>query len=277
MYRSILVHVDSSPAARTRVAAAAELATRFACTLTGAFLSSSRLPKYLVGDVLTPVPQDVLEGYARERETAVEAASKAAREVFAAGIPRGVRSHWLNIDGDSDDQLIACAKRHDLVILPPQIAPAFTDHVIPAARVGMASGGPVLVLKHGGFPIPFGKKVLIAWNESREAVRAVRDAWPLLETASEIHFLQVGAAATRELDALMQRQLADHGCPPAQLHVDESGDTVVEDVIRLHVGRTGADLVVLGLYGHSRLRELVMGGVSRSLLSDPPMPLIMSH
>ncbi|MDP3491894.1 MAG: universal stress protein [Hyphomonadaceae bacterium] len=277
MYRSILVHVDSSAAGRTRVAAAAELATRFSCTLTGAFLSSSRLPRYLVGDVLTPIPQDVQDGYVQERQTAIAAASKAAKEVFASVIPHDVRTHWLDIDGYNDDRLIACAKRHDLVILPPEITPAFTNHVIPAARVGMASGGPVLVLKHGGFPIPLGRKVLIAWNESREAVRAVRDAWPLLETASEIHLLQVGPAATRAIDALMQRQLADHECPPATLHVDDGGDTAVEDIIRLHVGRTGADLVVLGLYGHSRLRELVMGGVSRSLLSDPPMPLIMSH
>ena len=75
----------------------------------------------------------------------------------------------------------------------------------------------------------------------------------------------------------MQRQLQDHGCPAAHFHFEEAGDTPVEHVLRLHVGRTGADLVVFGLYGHSRLREFVVGGVSRSMLFDPPMPLLMSH
>lgn len=277
MYRNILVHVDSSAAAQTRVTAAAELATRFGCSLTGVFLQSGRIPRYLFADGLAPISQDVLDSYMAERAVAVEAATKAAQEVFFSAVPSGLSTHWLDIEGDADDQLIACAKRHDLVILPPQITPAGTDHVIPAARIGMASGGPVLVLKHGGFPIPVGRKILLAWNDSRESVRALRDAWPLLQTASEIHFVQVGRHGEPELDALMRRQLADHGCPPAQLHIDESGDVPVEDVIRLHVGRTGADLVILGLYGHSRLRELVMGGVSRSLLSDPPMPLLVSH
>lgn len=277
MYRNILVQVDGSAAAQTRVAAAAELATRFACSLTGVFLESRRIPAYLFADGMTPISQDVLERYVAERAVEIEAATQAAKDTFLSTVPRGLSTHWLDIDGDTDDQLVACAKRHDLVVLPPQITPTGTEQVIPAARIGMASGGPVLVLKHGGFPIPVGKKILVAWNESRESTRALRDAWPLLQTASEIHFLQVGHSEKQDLDALMQRQLADHGCPPAQLHVDESGDASVEDVIRRHVGRTGADLVILGLYGHSRLRELVMGGVSRSLLSDPPMPLLVSH
>lgn len=275
-YRNILVHVDRSAGARDRITAAAELATRFNCSVTGAFVRASRLPNYIVSDAVTPIPGYVLEEYAQKHAAEVEAATQAAKQVFLGNIPSHLTTHWLDIEGDTDDQLVACAMRHDLVILPPEITPEFGRHVITAARIGMASGGPVLVLKKGGYPIPFGTKILVAWNESREAVRALRDAWPFLETAGEIHFLKIGQEGERELDTLMQRQLQDHGCPPAQLHVD-SGDAPVQDLIRLHVGKTGADLVVLGLYGHSRLRELVIGGVSRSLLSDPPMPLLMSH
>lgn len=277
-YRNILVQVDTLIGANARIAAAGQLALRFGCPLTGAFLRSSRLPNYMFADAITPISQDALDGYLQERMSEVEAASQAAKKLFDANVPTQVKTRWLDIEGETDDELIACAKRHDLVIIPPEIMPAFSDKVIPAARIGMASGGPVLVLKRGGYPVPFGGKILVAWSASRESVRAIRDAWPFLEAAHEIHFLRVGEAGdSRELDALMRRQLQDHGCPAAQFHFEEAGDTPVEDVLRLHIGRTGADLLVSGLYGHSRLREFVVGGVSRNMLSDPPMPLLMSH
>lgn len=277
-YRNIFVHVDSSMGAKARVAAAASLAARFKCPLTGGFAYSSKLPNYVVADAITPISQGVLDTYLAEQVQAIGAASSAARDVFTENLGgEKVTTRWLDIDIEADDQLIVTAKRHDLVVLPPEIKPAFSDIVIPAEDVGMASGGPVIVLKHGGFPVQFGKKILIAWKETREAMRAVRDAWPFLEAAEEIHFLSVSRAAPNELDQSMLRLFEDHGCPAPQLHVDRNDDARVEDLIKLHTGRTGADLVVLGLYGHSRVRELVMGGVSRGLLADPPMPLFMSH
>lgn len=277
-YRNILVHVDGSPAAGRRVDAAVALATRFNCPLTGAFLRSTRLPDYMFADAVTPMPQDVLDAYLREQMREIEGVSNQARETFRAHLGRDpITTRWLDVDAENDEQFIHCAKRHDLTIMPPEITPAFTDTIVSSAQVAMRCGGPVLILKHGGYPIPFGRKVLIAWNDSREATRAIRDAWPLLQTAEEIHILKASQHGEATLDGLMIRLMRDHHCPQPHLHVDRNEDTPVEDLIRLHVGRTGADLVVLGLYGHSRLRELVLGGVSRSLLADPPMPLFVSH
>lgn len=277
-YRNIFVHVDSSAGAKARVAAASALAARFKCPLTGGFAYSSKLPRYVVADAITPISQGVLDDYLAEQAQAIAKASGEARDVFMANLAdKTIVTRWLDVDVETDDQMVTTAKRHDLVILPAEIKPSFSDRMIPAEAVGMASGGPVVVLKHGGFPVSFGKKILIAWKEAREAMRAIRDAWPLLEAAEEIHFLRVARDAPSELDASMLRLFQDHGCPAPQLHVDRNDDAPVEDLIRLHVGRTGADLIVLGLYGHSRVRELVMGGVSRSLLADPPMPLFMSH
>lgn len=277
-YRNILVHVDQSPGAQARIASAAALSSRFRCPVTGMFLRSNRIPGNLLSEAATPMPQDVLDGYLDERMQVIEQASASAKEAFLAGLGAASKmSRWLDVNGDSPDEPIACARHHDLVIVPPRMTPSHGDAGITAAQIGMASGGPVLVLKHGGFPTDFGRKILVAWNDSREAVRALHDAWPFLETATEIHFLTVGRGRNHELDALLVRQLQDHLCPAAQLHVDENDEAPVEDLIRLHVGRTGADMVVMGLYGHSRLREFVLGGVSRSLLTDPPMPLFLSH
>jgi nucleotide-binding universal stress UspA family protein len=100
---------------------------------------------------------------------------------------------------------------------------------------------------------------------------------PFLQHADEIHFLTVSRDAMPRQDDLLQRHLLRHGCRPANLIVDSDGDTPPGEIIRRHVDLAGADLVVLGLYGHSRIQELVLGGVSHDLLQTLPMPLLVSH
>lgn len=277
-YRNILVHVDNSKAAKTRVEAAAALASRFGSALTGVYLKSELYPKYLVADAIAPIAADALENAIAERAAEVTKADAAARSMFNETVrDASIPFYWLDINGDSETQLVHCARRHDLVILPPEMKPAFGDRLITAGQIGMASGGPILVLKHGGFPMDFGKKILVAWNDSRESARALRDALPFLSGAEEVHFLTVRREADSELDELMQRHLHNNGCKYGKLIIDNSVNTPAADVIRLHVGETGADMVVLGLYGHSRLQEMVLGGVSRDLLTSPPMPMLFSH
>ena len=277
-YRSILVHLDNSKAAETRLAVAANLATRFECALTGVFLKSDLYPHYLTADAVAPIPVEEFDRIFSERAELARKAGAAARQKFdeVARVNR-FPFHWLTINGDSEAELVVCATRHDLIILPPEMKAAFGERVTTASQVAMASGGPVLVLKHGGYPLEFGKKILVAWNDSRESNRAVRDAWPFLAKADRVDFLTVSSNASEKLDELMQRHLREHSCRFGRLIVDRSDTVSVADTIRLHVGETGADMVVMGLYGHPRLQELVLGGVSRELVRDPPMPLLISH
>jgi nucleotide-binding universal stress UspA family protein len=276
-YRNILVHADNSTSARTRIAAAVSLALRFKCAITGVFLKSEFVPNYIVGEGMA-LPSENVERFIEERAEETGKAIKAARQVFEeAARVACVPLHWLDINGDDPAALIACARRHDLAVLPPEMKALFSQQAITAAEIGMASGGPVLVLKHGGYPADFGRKILVAWKDSRESARALRDAWPFLAQAEEIHFLAVSPDGEAELDDLLQRHLHVHGCKEARLVVDRNDEAPVADLIRRQVGIVGADLVVLGLYGHSRLREMVLGGVSRDLLRDMPMPLLVSH
>jgi nucleotide-binding universal stress UspA family protein len=277
-FRNILVQVDNSKAARTRVAAAAHLASRFKCTLTGVFLKSEQVPDYVAADSFAAVPGDFLERSLEERKAETAKASAAARSMFDEAVQKAeIPFYWLDVNGDTGAQLAACARRHDLTILPTEMKPAFARNIITAAEIGMASGGPVLMLKHGGFPMTFGRKILVAWNDSRESARALRDAWPFLEAAEEIHFLTVSRRGEAELDELLRRHLRNHGCGAAKLTVDRNDESPVGSLICRHVGIVGADMVVLGLYGHSRLHEMMLGGASRDLLHDMPMPLFMSH
>ncbi|HVY87951.1 MAG TPA: universal stress protein [Hyphomonadaceae bacterium] len=276
-YKNILVHVDNTPAGKTRIAAAVALAKKFNSGLSGVFLRSELIENPAIGDGVAPSSATVA-AYLSERNEEITNEMCAARRIFDEAVREaGVPFWWLDINGDSSDAIIACARRHDLVVLPSEMRPALGRHVTAAADVGMASGGPTLVLKHGGFPMAIGRKILIAWKDSRESARALRDAWPFLTQAEEIHFLVVSKHGESELDDLLQRHLYVHGCKEAKLTVDRDDEMPVGDIIRRHVGMTGADLVVLGLYGHSRLREIALGGVSRDLLSDVPMPLLLSH
>jgi nucleotide-binding universal stress UspA family protein len=277
-YRSILVHVDNSRAAETRVAVAAALAARFKCDLTGAFLRSEPHLSHLIADTIAPAAGEEFERVLSEMAKVTANAVVAAREVFdEAARAANVPSCWLSLDGDSQTEFISVARRQDLTVLPPEMKTHFGERSITAAQVGMASGGPVLVLKHGGYPLDFGKKILVAWNDSRESARALRDAWPFLSKADQVNFLVASRDASDKLDELLLRHLKEHCCRFGRLVVDRSDTDSVADTIRLHVAQTGADMVVMGLYGHSRLQEMVLGGVSRDLLHDPPMPLLVSH
>jgi len=276
-YRSVLVQVDTSRGAKLRVQAAAAIASRFKARLTGVFLKSEMIPAYLVGEGAV-MAAEVVEKFLKERREQVASAGAAARLLFdPIALDAGVPFHWLDINGDNDDELVACARRHDLVVLPRAIRSNFGSDTISAEQVGMASGGPILVLPQAGYPENFGKRILVAWKDSREAARVLRDAWPFLAAAEELHFVTAARGDEPELDELLQRHLASHGCKTPNLIVDNSNDVPAGELIRRHIDQIGADMVVLGLYGHPRFAEFVLGGVSRDMLNHITMPLLVSH
>jgi nucleotide-binding universal stress UspA family protein len=276
-YRNILVQVDTTSVGRTRIAAAAHVAKKFGAGLTGAFLKAERIPNYVIGDGMV-VPSVNVEEYLEERAGENARASADSRAVFQeVASPSGVPLKWVELNADNDNPLAACARRHDLTVLPATMNATFADHTISAASIGMACGGPLLVIPERGFPADFGGRILIAWNDSRESARAMKDALPFLKQATSIHFLSVGEQDEKELDPMLQDFLVGHGCANAKLVVDHNEDVSTAYLIRRQIDMVGADMVILGLYGHSRLQELVLGGVSRTLLGKLAMPLLVSH
>lgn len=275
-YRNILVLADETSASETRISAAAHIADRFGATLTGMFLRSEDVPGFVVGDMFSAAA--TLETYVEERDHNIAKAVAEARTVFDAVLARhNLAPHWIEINGDDDLAVNAAVRRYDLTVFPHVATSSFGTHAISASHIGMGSGGPVLVLPERGFPIPFGKRVMVAWKESREAARALRDAWPFLAAADEVHFLCVSPDAPDGFDELMKRNLEAHGCRVTRMHVDRNDDMETANVIQRHSGMIGAEMIVMGLYGHSRMRQLLLGGVSRDLLGSLPLPLLVSH
>lgn len=277
-YRNILVLADSTATSKLRVAAALDLAMCCNAELTGVFLSSAFLATFgarEAGAFMTPEDTTRLLD---EQAAAVAAASARARAPFElAARQAGVSFVWQDISGDGRDPLIAAARRHDLAILPSVCHVGVSDHVIPAGEVGMACGCPVLVMPESGYDPSVGQRVLVAWKDSRETARALNDAWPILRRAKEIHVVKIGDDGEAVLDPMLLRQFSLHGCPEPKVVVDCGNDASTGEILRRHIGISGADFVVMGLYGHARLREMVFGGVSHDMLQTVPMPLLISH
>jgi|SRR5450631_772289 len=174
------------------------------------------------------------------------------------------------------DLLVEYARLRDLTIMsvPESYDQWFAEAII------FGSGKPTLILPENPRPRPFELgTVAVAWDFSRAAARAISDALPLLERARKVRVVTVTrekALDTKHSAEELAKNLARHGIDVVLDKVDAKGSPiggVLESYTRSHQ----ADLLVMGAYGHSRLREFVLGGATRSLLSKPPLPILFSH
>jgi nucleotide-binding universal stress UspA family protein len=276
-FRDILVQVNETPASRPRATAAAEIAKRSGGVVTGVYLRSEFLNDIMATEVLAYMSPLDIDALLKDHAKAVGAAAEAAREIFEnAAAEAGVTSNWLTIGGDDEQSLITCARRANLVVLPPVVTVTTARWKYPAANLAMAVGGPVLVVGEDGCAPDFGRRVLVAWNGSRESARALRDAWSVLRAAERVDVVIVSLAGDDGPDGLLQRHLERHDCK-ATIILDPGKDEVASEVLRRQAAELGSDLLVMGLFGRPRVQEMVLGGVSREMLAAPPIPLLISH
>ena len=134
---------------------------------------------------------------------------------------------------------------------------------------------PVMLVPDGATPNGL-RNVVIAWNGSREAARALRDAMPLIEAAEQVEILVVDPPNDLPISREITRMLVRRGIK-VQLHERMSAGTEVEAVIIEEAGLDGFDLLVMGAYGHSRTRERVLGGATRTIFDSMTVPVLMCH
>lgn len=276
-FRQITVVVDERRAAGLRVKAAADLAKRHGAHLMGVFLTSEYVRQYMAAESLTALPADVVQRVLTGHDEAVAKIAAEARAQFeAACAASGVEHGWRMVGGDSPHGFLSVARRSDLSVIPRQAKACLSEHTLSAAQVALASGGPVLITPDDDYAPPVGRRVLVAWNGGREAARALQDAWPILEQAAEVYVLTVSPEGEGGPDGLLESLMAKHGVK-AQLINDPSQDESAVEVIERQVAELGVDLLVMGLYGRSRLQELLLGGVSRAMVAGSPIPILASH
>ena len=272
--KDILVHLDAGPRAATRLDVAARLAARHGAHLTGLFVVDIPLPMVVDpaggGAALASLLEDL-------RSAALDDASK-AQAAFRARCDRdGIPNEWRVEEGTTADKVTAAARSADLVVLgQPDAAEepgaALLDDAI------FFSGRPVLVVPYAGSFSAIGRRVLVGWKPGREASRAVHDALPLLAGAELVTVLSVNPGGGPEdlPGAAIGRHLARHGIA-AEARGTEAAGLAEGDALLNAAADLGADLLVVGAYGHSRLREIVLGGVTRTLLDRMTVPVLFSH
>jgi nucleotide-binding universal stress UspA family protein len=272
-YKTILVDCDASPKVGHRLAVAVELAGRFGAHLIGLHVRAPILPQVFADGTL-PM-ESLLDAF----EQAAKAEEAAATKAFEAAV-KGSRSstEWRVVEGFSEELLTNAAHQADLLVLG-QIDPDSATRATPPRpeAVVMASGRPAIVVPHVGIAGPPGKTVMLCWKPTRESARAAADALPFLTAAEKVIVLIVDRAAPEgDPAAEVTTWLERHGIKASVQH-DIASDSDVGDVILSRAADNRADLIVMGLYGHSRLRQMVLGGVSRTLLASMTTPLFVAH
>ncbi|MFC6486891.1 universal stress protein [Nitratireductor sp. GCM10026969] len=197
----------------------------------------------------------------------------------------GVSAEWRgyeNVSGDSAVSGIESARAADLAIAQQNDPDADARMVADVEALIFESGRPVLLIPYtwSGRSAPF-KKVILAWNGSREAARAVFDALPLMKEAGNVEVLTVDPSDTLQQDAGMAgaaiaATLARHGID-VTVRTEQSAGLSHGDVIANRLSDTGADLLIMGAYGRSRASEFIFGGVTRSMLQSMTAPVLMSR
>ena len=276
MIKDIIVNLSVGEGANAAADYAVSLAAAFDAHLAGiAFLYDPIVPVSGAGYI----PADVIE--AQERDNA--AAAKAAIDRFvAAGKRAGVAAEPLTLSGSFagvGNQFGRIARRFDLSIVGQAEPGTSAVEEIIAESALFESGRPVIVVPYiQKAPLKL-DRVMLCWDGSRAAARAIADAMPLLERAGRVEIVIVANERGKKDEiegADMGAHLARHGLN-VEVKRTVLGDIDVADVILSHAADAGSDFIVMGGYGHSRLREFVLGGVTRTIFRSMTAPVLMSH
>lgn len=261
-YRSILANIDIDFPTDAIVAYALDLAKAFDARLVG--FASADVPMPIV----TTEGMVVDGGFLEDQREEIDERIAAAKVEFERIVGSAAASNWHSIMNNPTRALTDAARLADLIVTASP--PATGDNAnrdIDIASVTLHSGRPLLVAATGGAH-PLGGKAMVAWKDTREARRAVRDAAPLLAKASEVAIVTVDRD---ELDTTSEsledvaRYLADYGIAARTEILNGHDDSYA---LLDYAQAMSADLVVFGAFGHSRLREWVFGGVTHSLLAE---------
>jgi nucleotide-binding universal stress UspA family protein len=275
-YKTILVHVDQSGHADTRYRFAARLALEHQAHLVGGAMTG--VSRYLPPETLEHTGAAVAEYVELMHATAT-----AALDAFGATVGQlGVPSFEPRLVNDDVDGGLALQARYaDLVVVSQfdPASPAMAQWSDLPEYIFMNSARPVLVLPHRSSATELGRHVLVAWDASLEATRAVTQALPLLKAAQQVSILVLNANSSgdhgTEPGADIALYLSRHGVNVEVVQRETSRE--VGAVLLAQAERLRVDLIVMGGYGHTRFRELLLGGATRSVLAGMMVPVLFAH
>jgi nucleotide-binding universal stress UspA family protein len=278
-FKNILLHMDATDRCQERLSVAGQLALAHGAALTGLYVTPE--PFYPMYAEAAYFPEELLVNFEKEEQENCEMAEKKFREYTEA---QGIQNEWHFEQGPLSTVVSKHARYADLAVLgkgdvddPKHLPDPFL-----AEDVVMQSGRPVLIIPNTGHFDEIGKRILVCWNGSREAVRAINDAMPFLQTADKVTVMVANPEKPSSGDhgdipsADIAHYLARHGIKveAASTKTDQSD---IGEIILSQASKADADMIVAGAYGHSRTREWILGGVTKTLIHEATVPTFISH
>jgi len=274
-YKTILVHVDNGKRSAVRLDIACRLAKLSDAHLIGLHaLTVVKLPSYAMVEGGVQV-REFHERMLSESAVAAEAMFKQA--VKATGVEK---VEWRKSRRDAVESVPVHGRYADvLVIGQPNETDASGVEPDFAERLLLSAGRPALVIPYAGDFPAVGTRVLVAWNASREATRALTDAIPILREAKQVDVIAFNpkdAPHGEVPGADIGLYLARHGIK-VSVSQQTADDVDVGNQLLSRAADLDSDLIVMGAYGHSRMKELILGGATRTVLNSMTVPVLMSH
>jgi len=278
--RVVLGLIDGGPAAEAASRAALVVADSFGAHLQ--LLHVRPDPESLVpmiGEGMSGVMLDqMVEGF-RADSVSRAAAARQLFERFSAEHSPGEGRATITFreeEGREDEVTARLGRLHDLIVLAHAERQAGTTGAVTLESALLHSGRPVLVAPAQA-PSTIGRKIVIAWNGKEQSARALGAAIPFLAKAEVVTVLTAVESYTAGRPGDVVRYLAWHGIRAEAVEAPASGPGKVGQILLERAEDVDADLLVMGAYGHSRLREMVMGGVTRTILRSMTLPVLLSH
>ena len=258
--KSILVVVSGAEESNPALALAFTLAQKYTARIAALYVK----PVVMVysdgmGFDMTPSVIEAQQAYLQS------AADKAESVTKAQAAQAGYEIEWRCEEGDELNIAAAQARVSDIVLANPEVA----------RDLMFEAGIPVLAVPHGA-SADLGKRVLVAWNGSRECARAVRDARDLLKKAEQVLVAVFDPPYGKGMGHDIAALLASHGANVSVREMLSDGDNI-GNLLLQEAKANGCGLIVMGGYGHSRFREWVLGGVTDAILHDAQIPVLLSH
>ncbi|MDR7036049.1 nucleotide-binding universal stress UspA family protein [Methylobacterium sp. BE186] len=264
---SVMVSADLGTGAAERVRLAASLASRFEATLTG--VAARKIPDPGPGEDL----ETIRAAYRKEQAKLTEDLTQ-CREIFEQSCGAEIRTTWRQAEADASSFLVRQALAADIVVVG-RGKDAAGGLAISLGAVLMEVGRPVLVTP----PVPDhlkAERIVVAWKDTPEARRAVSAALPFLRCAKQVYVVSAGEEARFEGAEQVSEFLGRHGAQVVTHLLNAATGDVADEILQFTT-REDADLLVMGGYGHSRLREWLFGGVTRDILQTASVCCLMSH
>lgn len=276
-YKTIILYLNATERARRVIEVAAEIASYFEAHLIG-------LRVFPAVRLSPPVPLPFSREVAGQLRAGIEKETAELKSIFEDMTARKpFAAEWRSVTdaaGDPSDIVLRHARTADLVVAS-QTDPTspMSDVLDFPERIVLGAGRPVLVVPAFGHHKGIPGNVSVAWRNTRESARAVSDALPFLKLAKNVHVMSVEEAGIGANDGSLTEiasSLGRHGIKPIVSRPISTEFTTGEE-IRVRAIDGQADMLVMGCYGHSRLREMALGGVTRHMLREMTIPILFSH